>query len=188
MWSTSIKPHNFDPYFQSVTKCDWPIDVDIWHLNLNPGDVLSLSIKPCSLVWVTHLNSSYVAHCCPVILSHQSHINASSSLAVSLAPDMRTYVVLVCSFSLVLSCLPPPPAPAPAPAPAPTPAPAPAPAPAPTGSCKCGEVKVSRTRIVGGQAVERYEYPWQVSYHYIPVPQRGEQCSYLEKIATFFFI
>ena len=30
-------------------------------------------------------------------------------------------------------------------------------------SCRCGERKVVRTRIVGGQNAQKNEYPWQVS-------------------------
>ena len=29
-------------------------------------------------------------------------------------------------------------------------------------SCRCGERKVVRTRIVGGQNAQKNEYPWQV--------------------------
>jgi len=35
--------------------------------------------------------------------------------------------------------------------------------PIPSSHCKCGERKVVRERIVGGQNAQRYEYPWQVA-------------------------
>lgn len=62
-------------------------------------------------------------------------------------------LLLSCSICLSSSCLAvPPPAPV-----------TPAPTFAPLASCKCGVRGVSRTRIVGGQAAQKNEYPWQVA-------------------------
>jgi len=62
------------------------------------------------------------------------------------------FLLLSCSISLTTSCMAPPPTVTSAPATL-----------APLTNCKCGVEKVSRTRIVGGQDVQKNEYPWQVA-------------------------
>jgi len=70
---------------------------------------------------------------------------------------MGPLLLLLLSLHLHLSssCLAPPPPP-------PPPITTSAPTTIISSSCKCGERKVDRTRIVGGQNVVKNEYPWQV--------------------------
>jgi len=63
----------------------------------------------------------------------------------------QVWQVLCLCFQLSMACLGPPPPP-----------PTAAPTVVTSTNCRCGERKVVRTRIVGGQNAQKNEYPWQV--------------------------
>merc|ERR1712130_656760 len=64
----------------------------------------------------------------------------------------QVWLLLCLWFQLTLACLRPPP----------PPAPTAAPTVVTNTNCRCGERKVVRTKIVGGQNAQKNEYPWQV--------------------------
>jgi len=73
--------------------------------------------------------------------------------ATSEARMGQVWLLLCFWLQLALACLRPPP---------PPPPPTSAPTASTNTNCRCGERKVVRTRIVGGQNAQKNEYPWQV--------------------------
>merc|ERR1712130_718766 len=67
----------------------------------------------------------------------------------------QVWLLLCLWLQLAMTCLRPPPPPPPTAAPIAAPL-------VTSNSCRCGEGKVVRTRIVGGQNAQKNEYPWQV--------------------------
>merc|ERR1712004_844200 len=65
----------------------------------------------------------------------------------------QAWLLLCLWLTITQACLRPPP---------PPPPPTSAPTTATSSNCRCGERKVVRTRIVGGQNAQKNEYPWQV--------------------------
>merc|ERR1719328_860800 len=65
----------------------------------------------------------------------------------------QVWLLLCLWLTIAQSCLRPP---------SPPPPPTSAPTTSTSSNCRCGERKVVRTRIVGGQNAQKNEYPWQV--------------------------